>query len=185
MVFAGLDTTTSALARCVYLLAQHPDAQARLRSEIRGAMKFSADKEDDDAPSTELPYDILMNLPFLDGVVKETLRLYPSLPLMVRWYVPLIFLHFYPAIKTFHSTTKATILPLHFPVRSRSGALTSAVALPRGTHAIISILAANRHRGMWGADANEWRPERWLSSPTASVPGVKDDIRYPGVYSNM
>jgi cytochrome P450 len=40
--------------------------------------------EDDDVMSTELPYDVLMNLPFLDGIVKETLRLYPSLPLMVR-----------------------------------------------------------------------------------------------------
>jgi cytochrome P450 len=96
MVFAGLDTTTAALARCVYLLAKHPRAQARLRSEIREAMKLSVHKEDDDVPSVELPYDVLMNLPFLDGVVKETLRLYPSLPNMVREYVPLfVFLFFF------------------------------------------------------------------------------------------
>ncbi|KAG1781984.1 cytochrome P450 [Suillus placidus] len=189
MVFAGLDTTTSALARCIYLLAQHSGAQARLRSEIRDATKILED--DSDMSSAELPYDILMNLPFLDGVIKETLRLYPSLPVMAR------------------VTSKATTLPLEFPTRSRSGGYTSAVAIPEGTFTIISILAANRHRGMWGADANEWCPERWLSSPLAApsqaqeanysldgedgastsrsapVLGVKDGVRFPGVYSNM
>jgi cytochrome P450 len=90
MIFAGLDTTTSALARCVYLLAQHPRAQARLRSEIRDAMKSSAHKEPDNILSAELTYDDLMDLPFLDGVVKETLRLYPSFPLMARKYVTLV-----------------------------------------------------------------------------------------------
>ncbi|KAG1781986.1 cytochrome P450 [Suillus placidus] len=188
MIFAGLDTTTSALARCVYLLAQHPRVQARLRSEISDAMKSSRLQEEDDIPSAELPYDVLMSLPFLDAIVKETLRLYPSLPLMIR------------------TTTEATTLPLHFPTRSRSGEHTSAVTIPQGTHVVISILAANRHQGIWGADANEWRPERWLSSPLAVPPdmdilvggedatstsrsapvlGVKDGMRFPGVYSNM
>jgi cytochrome P450 len=186
MVFAGLDTTTSALARCVYLLAQHPRAQARLRSEIRDAMNSSIHQN---IASAGLPYDVLMHLPFLDSVVKETLRLYPSFPFMTR------------------TATKATTLPLHFPARSRSGAHTSSIAVPQGTLIIISILAANRHREMWGADANEWRPERWLSPLAASsqaqdvdasfsgegaaaasrrsVLGVKDGVRFPGIYSNM
>ncbi|KAG1824383.1 cytochrome P450 [Suillus subaureus] len=189
MVFAGLDTTTSALARSIYLLAQHSGAQARLRSEIRDVTKIL--EEDGHVSSAELPYDVLMSLPFLDGVVKETLRLYPSLPLMGR------------------VTSKATTLPLQFPARSRSGGYTSNVAIPEGAFAIISILAANRHQEMWGADANEWRPERWLSSTLAApsqtqevscsmdredaasasrsapVLGVKDSVRFPGVYSNM
>lgn len=89
MVFAGLDTTTSALARCVYLLAQHPRVQARLRSEIRDAMK-SSEQGDGEILSTELPHDVLTNLPFLDGVVKETLRLFPSLPILGRQCVPFL-----------------------------------------------------------------------------------------------
>jgi len=192
MVFAGLDTTTSALSRCVYLLAKNPHAQARLRREIRDAVG-SASVAKDDSPISEhedpllsLSYDALMNLPFLDGVVRETLRLYPSLPLMSR------------------RATKATTLPLQFPVRSSSGAEISAIPIPEKSFVIISILAANRNRTIWGDDANEWKPERWLSSPagpgaevlfdgaealpsksSAPVLGVKDGIRYPGVYSNM
>ncbi|KAG2369172.1 cytochrome P450 [Suillus spraguei] len=186
MVFAGLDTTTSALARCIYLLAQHSGAQARLRSEIRDATETL--ENDGDMSSVELPYDVLMSLPFLDGVVKETLRLYPSLPVMSR------------------ITSKTTTLPLQFPARSRSGGYTSTVTIPEGAYTIISILAANRHQEVWGADANEWRPERWLSShlaapsqaqevkfsldgedvtSTSPTPGAKDSVRFPGVYSNM
>lgn len=188
MIFGGVDTTTSAIARCVYLLAQHPCVQARLRSEISDALKSSGYQKDGDIPSAELPYDVLMSLPFLDGIVKETFRLYPSFPLIFR------------------TATKATTLPLHFPVRSRSGEPTSTITIPKGTQVIISILAANRHQGMWGADANEWRPERWLSSPLAVPPdmdtsigredatstprstpvlGVKDGVHFPSVYSNM
>jgi cytochrome P450 len=93
MVFAGLDTTTSALSRCIYLLAKNPLAQARLRSEIRDAtrsMPLSQDDsslfEHDNAP-LHLSYDTLINLPFLDGIVRETLRLYPPFPHMARVYV--------------------------------------------------------------------------------------------------
>jgi cytochrome P450 len=100
--------------------------------------------------------------------------------------------------------TKATTLPLQFPVRSSSGAEVSAIAMHEKSFVVISILAANRNRTIWGDDANEWKPERWLSSPAGSemdapfdgaealppkssspVLGVKDGIRYPGVYSNM
>ncbi|KAG1775387.1 cytochrome P450 [Suillus placidus] len=195
MVFAGLDTTTSALSRCVYLLAKNPLAQARLRSEIRDAIEPMSLAQDGssfsehDNPLLRLSYDALINLPFLDGVVRETLRLYPSLPHMGR------------------KVLKATTLPLQFPVHSSSGAEISSITVHEKSFVIISILAANRNRTMWGDDANEWKPERWLSSTgrkdgpstdvpsdgaetlssklSAPIPGVKDGIRYPGVYSNM
>ncbi|KAG1734688.1 cytochrome P450 [Suillus paluster] len=192
MVFAGLDSTTSALSHCVYLLAKKPLAQARLRSEIRdaiGSVSLTQDGSsffEQENPLLNLSYDALTNLPFLDGVVRETLRLYPSFPHMPR------------------QVRKATTLPLQFPVRSSSGAEVSAIAVPEKSFVIISILAANRNRTIWGDDANEWKPERWLSSsgrknapgtddpfdgaevlPSKPSIGVKDGVRYPGVYSNM
>ncbi|KAG2347625.1 cytochrome P450 [Suillus weaverae] len=192
MVFAGLDTTTSALSRCVYLLAKNPLAQVRLRSEIRDAIRSTSLTQDDfslferDNSLLHLSYDTLINLPFLDGIVRETLRLYPPFPHMAR------------------NVNKATTLPLQFPVRSSSGADLSAITLPENTVILISILAANRNRTIWGDDANEWKPERWISSPgrkdgpgtditldgvearsSAPALGVKDGVRYPGIYSNM
>jgi cytochrome P450 len=89
MIFAGLETTTVAVARVLYMLAKHPHIQEQLRTEIRGAMA-AYQVPDADHPHTEddsgarLSYDVLMNLPLLNAVVRETLRLYPSLPILTR-----------------------------------------------------------------------------------------------------
>jgi cytochrome P450 len=50
-------------------LAQHPEAQDRLREELKQA---KADNDD-------LSYDDLVNLPYLDAVCRETLRLWALL----------------------------------------------------------------------------------------------------------
>jgi hypothetical protein len=31
---------------------------------------------------------------------------------------------------------------------------------------------------MWGDDANEWRPERWLSSSLATLPSLEVDVPF-------
>jgi cytochrome P450 len=56
-----------------YLLALHPEIEARLHSELDGVL-------DGRAPSTE----DLAKLVFLRQVVDETMRLYPPLPIMLR-----------------------------------------------------------------------------------------------------
>ena len=63
--FAAVDTTSSALARTLWVLSQRQDAQEKLRLEIREARKSRGD----------LAYDELMSLPYLDAVCRETLRL--------------------------------------------------------------------------------------------------------------
>jgi cytochrome P450 len=89
MIFAGLETTTAAVGRALYMLAKHPDVQARLRTEINDAMiAYQASDvrplAKDNSTSVRLSYDALMSLPLLDAVVRETLRLYPSLPVLTR-----------------------------------------------------------------------------------------------------
>jgi cytochrome P450 len=64
-VFAGMDTTSSAIARILHLLAIHQDVQKRLREEIREAQKLG-----------QMDYDKLVSLPYLDAVCRETLRVY-------------------------------------------------------------------------------------------------------------
>lgn len=60
-----MDTTSSALARILHLLALHPEIQNKLRKEIRDVY---TDRDD-------LGYDELVALPYLDAVCRETLRL--------------------------------------------------------------------------------------------------------------
>lgn len=65
-IFAATDTTSNATARILHLLATHPEVQEKLRKEVLGAR----------AEHGDLMYSELVALPFLDAVVRETLRLY-------------------------------------------------------------------------------------------------------------
>ena len=78
-ILAGMDTTSNALSRIFHLLAAHPDVQEKLRAEIVEAQ--GGDRSD-------IPYDDLVKLPYLDAVCRETLRVYAPVPLSgVRVYV--------------------------------------------------------------------------------------------------
>ena len=74
-----MDTTSNALSRILHLLAQHPDVQNKLRAEIVEAQAGFG---------TDVPYDDLIKLPYLDAVVRETLRVHAPVPLIRRTYVP-------------------------------------------------------------------------------------------------
>ena len=65
-MFAATDTTSNALARTLDLLVQHPDVQEKLRAELIEASS---------AAGGDIPYDQLVDLPYLDAVCRETLRL--------------------------------------------------------------------------------------------------------------
>ena len=69
MIVAGHDTSTALLAWALYMLGSHPEALAAAQTEARAVLN-------DEAPTP----DQLKELTFLDTVLKETLRLYPPLP---------------------------------------------------------------------------------------------------------
>ena len=65
LVFAATDTTSASLNRLLYQLALHQDVQDKLREEIINAHKGK----------DVIPYDELMSLPYLDAIIRETLRM--------------------------------------------------------------------------------------------------------------
>ena len=77
--------------------------------------------------------------------------------------------------------TVDTVLPLHEPVRGKDGTLITEVTVPQGTVAILNLWACNTNKAIWGEDALEWKPERWLSP----LPQAVSDAHIPGVYSNL
>jgi cytochrome P450 len=188
VIFAGFETSTISVSRLLHALASRPDAQTRLRNELRQAkLDYAASQvmslEDGSWNDIELPYDTLMSLPYLDAVVRETLRVYPPSSLLSR------------------TARQTTTLPLQFPVVSSTGEEVSSVVVPEGTTLIISILAANHNKAVWGDDASEWRPERWLKASgqdreldgalgdsavgSTNTPGNRGGVKYPGVYASM
>uniref|UniRef100_A0A1B0CW00 Cytochrome n=1 Tax=Lutzomyia longipalpis TaxID=7200 RepID=A0A1B0CW00_LUTLO len=75
-MFEGHDTTSSALTFIFLLLANHPDVQERVYEEIRSAVQSNSGE------SLTMPQ--LNDLSYTDRVIKESLRLYPPVPLVSR-----------------------------------------------------------------------------------------------------
>ncbi|KAH7882788.1 cytochrome P450 [Phlebopus sp. FC_14] len=153
LVFAAMDTTSGALSRLLLTLAHHPDVQEKLREEIKQAR----------AEKGQLNYDDLVNLPYLDAVCRETLRLYP------------------PVTQVGRNARKDAVLPFSTPLKGEDGSELHEVLVPKGTNVIVSILNCNRSREIWGEDAMEWKPERWLSP----LPSTVTNAQIPGVYSHL
>ncbi|RXW15975.1 hypothetical protein EST38_g9878 [Candolleomyces aberdarensis] len=153
--FAAMDTSSSALCRIFWLLAKHQDVQDKLRAEIREAKQ--------NLNSEEPNYDQLNALPYLDGVIRETLRLYPPGPVMGR------------------ECRKDTILPLSKPIKTVDGTYTQEIFVPKDTMIFASLLGSNTNPELWGADTYDWKPERWFSP----VPEKVVEARIPGVYSHL
>ncbi|KZP32059.1 cytochrome P450 [Athelia psychrophila] len=151
--FAAFDTTSSALSRILHLLSQYPDVQTKLRREITAAREYGGD----------LDYNGLDRLPYLDAVIRETLRLFPPVPIVSRL------------------ARKDMVLPLSKPMKGADGMPTSEIFVPKGTMTFISVITANRNPEIWGPDSYEWKPERWLSALPTSV----TDAHYPAVYANL
>jgi cytochrome P450 len=70
---AGHETTANALTWAWYLLAQHPVVEAKLHAEIDSTLAGRPPTVSD-----------LPRLPYTESVLRETMRLYPPVPLLVR-----------------------------------------------------------------------------------------------------
>jgi len=66
---AGHETTANGLCWTLYLLAQHPQIETKLREEVEGK---------------EINAETLSQFPYLEGVAKEALRLFPPAPITNR-----------------------------------------------------------------------------------------------------
>ncbi|KAF5342005.1 hypothetical protein D9611_001251 [Ephemerocybe angulata] len=154
LTFAATDTTSNALSRIFHLLSENLEVQEKVRDEIAAAFVQNGG---------DLGYDALMGLPFLDAVCKETLRLHAPIPFVMR------------------QAAEDTMLSLSEPVKCFKGEKKQEIMVPKGTRIFISILNSNRDPNVWGPDAAEWKPERWMNP----LPDTVLNAKVPGVYSHM
>ncbi|WVQ99007.1 hypothetical protein IAU59_006139 [Kwoniella sp. CBS 9459] len=133
-MFAGSDTTAGTIAFGMYQLAQHREMQERLRAEVLSY-------------GDNLPYEQMDDLPFLDAVVKEILRINPSLPGTVR------------------QAARDDMIPLAEPVKLTDGRLVSELKIRKGQIVHIPIEHLHTSTSIWGESAAEFDPSRFLSMP--------------------
>ncbi|KAL9936905.1 hypothetical protein V8E36_004140 [Tilletia maclaganii] len=133
-IFAGHETSSTALSWASYALTQPGhgmEVQRRLREELlesNGAWKSGADGFD--------------TLPYLDAVVRETLRLHSPVRLLTR------------------EASEDIWVPYERPVPI-NGVLTKEVFVPKGALIVLPLNYLNKDEELWG-DGLAFRPERWL-----------------------
>ncbi|KAF8436842.1 cytochrome P450 [Boletus edulis BED1] len=141
---AGHETTSTAVTWALFAMTKAPEIQVKLREEL-----LSVDTE---TPSM----DELMALPYLDAVVRETLRVHSPVPNTLRF------------------ATKDDVIPIEKPYTDKYGVMHDSIRISKGDPIFIPILVPNRSTELWGPDAHEFMPERWQSIPEAvsHIPGV-------------
>ncbi|KAJ7200431.1 cytochrome P450 [Mycena pura] len=143
-LIAGHETTSTATAWVLHALSLHPAIQTKLRGELQTLR-------------SECPtMDELNSLPYLEHVIRETMRVYP------------------PVLFTIRTAMTDDVLPLSKPYVDRTGKLYSTISIPKGTAMRIPVSEVHSDTAIWGDDAHEFRPERWDCVPEAAsaVPSV-------------
>lgn len=72
---AGYETSSTTMSYCLYELAKNQEIQDRLRAHIHAVLEKH---------NNEITYEVLQEMPYLDQVINETLRLYPPLSILQR-----------------------------------------------------------------------------------------------------
>ncbi|KAJ6584881.1 CYP63 cytochrome P450 monooxygenase-like protein [Mycena capillaripes] len=88
-------------------------------------------------PTRRPTYDDIRDMKFLRAVINETMRLYPSVPFNVRECI------------------NATMWPSPSPNEKP-------IYIPAGAQVPYSVLLMHRRKDLWGPDAEEFDPDRWL-----------------------
>ncbi|KAA6409046.1 MAG: cytochrome P450 alkane hydroxylase [Lasallia pustulata] len=126
---AGRDTTACLLSWTFFMLVRHPNVLGKLRTEISSVSQ---------GRGSELNRTDLRNMKYLQNVLKEILRLYPSVPVNSR------------------TALKTTVLPTGGGPDRRSPVL-----IPKGSAVAYSVYTMHRRPDLYGMDAELFRPERW------------------------
>ena len=88
--------------------------------------------------------------------------------------------HMITNVLTYSSTRSDVILPLSTPIHDANGCPIHEIFIPDDTNVFLHIYNLNRDPSIWGDDATEWKPERWLAPLPESVAGAN----IQGVYAN-
>ena len=125
LLFAGQDTSAATLSWTLHLLSIHPGIQEQLYHQVRGI----------DAAAKQV-----LKIPLLDAVIKESMRLFPVAPFVVRRLVE-----------------DVVVVDKDNNNNNKDGPL----VLPKGCLACLWIYSLHRNPAIWERPDDFW-PERWL-----------------------
>ncbi|KAI9508525.1 cytochrome P450 monooxygenase pc-bph [Russula earlei] len=139
-LIAGSDTTSNSSCAITYYLAGHPNVQRKLQKELDEALQ----SEDD----PETSFEVVKNLPYLNAVINEALRL--------------------------HSTSGIG-LPRIVP---EGGMTIQGHFFKEGTVLSVPSYTIHRDREVWGDDPEVYRPERWFERDNDAIQRTFNPFSY-------
>eukprot|EP00929_Paragymnodinium_shiwhaense_P000804 TRINITY_DN101006_c0_g1_i1.p1 TRINITY_DN101006_c0_g1~~TRINITY_DN101006_c0_g1_i1.p1 ORF type:complete len:508 (+),score=87.85 TRINITY_DN101006_c0_g1_i1:140-1663(+) len=119
-LIAGRDTTAQATTWCFFLIAQHPEVEEKILAEAK-----------EQCGDRDPTYEDVKRMKYVQAVINEGLRLFPSVPLNDK-------------------------LVLH------DDTLPDGTFVPRGSIVRYNSYSMGRNTDVWGPDAAEFKPHRWL-----------------------
>ena len=135
-MFEGHDTTSMALSWTLYLLGHHPEFQQKVWPEIDALFEEleAENKSEMDESRIRIPLNRIKDLKYLDWIVREGLRLCPSVPLIGR--------------------------RLHEDLDVKVG--TGYQTIPKGTIVYVFIYMLHRDPDTY-TKPESFNPERWMN----------------------
>ncbi|KAL9051533.1 MAG: hypothetical protein Q9162_005962 [Coniocarpon cinnabarinum] len=135
---AGSDTTAIELRAVLYFLCKHVECMNRLQRELDDAGMRNASPK---------PYRDVSRLPYLDAVIRESMRLHPAVGIALERIVP------------------------ESGLRLPDGRF-----IPRNTVVGMNPMVINRDEGVYGTAPDEFKPERWLQQKDESNASFEERV---------
>ncbi|KAI0338646.1 cytochrome P450 [Trametopsis cervina] len=157
LTLAGHETTANTLTWLLWELSKAPQFQVKLREEVYAKRSEITEKLGEGA---DFRMEDLESMPFLQALLKEILRFHPIVYQLVRM----------PA--------KDDVLPLSEPITTANGDVINEVPVAKGQSIIVSICTYNRLKSIWGEDADQFNPMRFIEGR------VENSVKV-GVYGNL
>ncbi|KAF9018271.1 cytochrome P450, partial [Hymenopellis radicata] len=169
LILAGHETSATTLTWILYELSRHPEHQERIRKEVAAIR----DRLGDSGRLTPQDYD---SMAFMNAVIKVTF--YPVYHSTATDFAP-GGLRLHPiVIYLSREAQQDDIIPLSEPIVTKTGVKITQIPVEKGQGVLASIGYYNRNPAVWGEDADQWNPERFLEARTG------DQVPL-GVFSNL
>ncbi|KAK3400453.1 cytochrome P450 [Sordaria brevicollis] len=143
---AGHETLCSALTACMAMIGTHGEVQERVREEVAS---YLGNKDGDEKVVPHVPFDATAKeLRYTLAAIKEAQRLHPVIAMSLSRTVPLMRSHAFG-----------------------EGVRINGYNIPPGTTVGCNPVALHRNTEIFGEDADEYNPGRWLPRSSNSGSG--------------
>ena len=162
MIFAGSETTAISLSSVFYYLLQNPRVYKKLMNELDEASRNGtiADKE-----NNKISWVESQKLPYLDAVIQESFR---TSKISIRVSIE----------------TRTNLYTVHSGLHPAAGLMLERAVPPQGMNILDhqipggTIVGCNawvlhRRSEIFGQDASDFRPERWLEASSSQLSQMK------------